>query len=202
MNRNVLHQAILLILISVLLLTGCGAAEQFKKNYQESTEAYYAPENLDGDTRNTGLLVIDAVTKKALNTMSLSGVAIINIDKPEKKIVFGSFQTGGLLSQRSGVVVVPNLLPGTYRVVKINTSNANMWETLYMPPTKEFEIEIKSGSPAYFGQIQARHPMGTTDRVITIKYDKNRERTSWKMVVDKYEKSKWKQIITEHIKNL
>ena len=201
MKWNTLHRASLLTLIFVVL-NGCAVTEQFKRNYQEASEAYYAPEKLEGNTQDTGILLVDAVTKKSLNTMPLSGVAIVNVREPSKEIVFGSFKTGGLLSQMSGVVVVPNLQPGTYKIVKIKTQNVNMWETLYMPETKEFEIEIAAGKPIYFGQIQVKHPFASTDREIHIQYDKKREATSWKVVVDKYSDSPWVQTIAAHIKSL
>ena len=134
--------------------------------------------------------------------MPLSGVAIVNIKAPEKEITVGSFKTGGVLSQISGVVVIPNLMPGIYRIVKIRTQNVNMWETLYMPVTKEYEVEIKAGSPVYFGQIYVRHPMGTTDREISVKYEKSREIDSWKKVINKYNESLWAKIINEHINKL
>ncbi len=201
MKWNMLHQVSLLTCIFVLL-NGCGFAEHFKRTYQEAGETYFAPENLGADTQNTGLLLVDAVTKHMLDTVRLFGVAIASIEDPGKTIIIGSFQTGGFLSQRSGVVVIPNLQPGTYKIVKTRTQTVHEWETLYMPTSKEFEIEISAGKPVYFGQIQIRWLFPSTDREIRIQYDKKREAESWKMVVDKYSESPWITIINTHIKSL
>jgi hypothetical protein len=193
---------VLLLPSLLVLLNGCAVTEQIKQNYQEASESYYVPEQLNGSPQDTGILLVDAVTEKTLNTMPLSGVAIANLREPEKAIVFGSFKKGGFLSQQSNVVVIPNLQPGTYKIVKINTQNVNMWETVYMPTTKEFEVEINAGKPTYFGQIQVKHPFGSTDRKIAVRYDKNREAESWKMVGDKYSDSPWVAVINTHIKEL
>ena len=163
MNWNKLHPATLLICLTAVLLSGCGITEKIKSNYQVTIESYYAPDDLNADTQSTGLLLVDGVSEKALNTMLLSGVAIVNTNKPEKIIFFGSFKTGSFLSQISGVVVIPNLQPGKYRIIKINTWSANMWETIFMPNTKEYEIEISAGKPVYFGQIKVQQPNGSTD---------------------------------------
>lgn len=200
MKRSLLLRTLLLIYIAALLLNGCASLEQIEKNNQEVQQAYNAPENLGANTQRTGLLLVDAVTKKALNTMPLEGVVIVNIKEPGMEIVFGTFNTGGFLSGRSGVVVIPNIQPGTYKIVKIKTSNANYWEVLNMPVTKEYEIGIKSGDPVYFGQIEVKHPIGTTDRIIKIKHEISREIESWKLVVDNYKDSPWVDIINAHIK--
>ena len=185
-----------------LLLSGCAVAGQFERNLQESFEAYYAPENLDADPRATGLLLVDAVARAPLNTMSLSGVAVVNVEDPETATAVGSFKTG-FLGQTSGVVVIPNLQPGTYRLVKIRTFGVNRGlETLYMPATTEFEIEVRANTPVYFGQIQVRHPMFSTDREIELDYVKAREVNSWRMVADKYKESEWAEIVEAHIKSL
>jgi hypothetical protein len=182
-----------------ILLNGCGITEKIKSNYQVTIESYFAPDDLNSDTQSTGLLLVDGVSEKALNTMTLSGVAIVNTNKPDKIIFSGSFKPGSFLSQISGVVVIQNLQPGKYRIIKINTWSANMWETIFMPDTKEYEIEIGSGKPVYFGQIKVRQPTGSTDIELNINYDKNRETEAWKMVVDKYNTSPWVKKINAHI---
>jgi hypothetical protein len=199
MNWNKLHPATLLICLTAVLLSGCGITEKIKSNYQVTIESYYAPDDLNADTQSTGLLLVDGVSEKALNTMLLSGVAIVNTNKPEKIIFFGSFKTGSFLSQISGVVVIPNLQPGKYRIIKINTWSANMWETIFLPNTKEYEIEISAGKPVYFGQIKVHQPNGSTDIELYINYDKNRETEAWRMVVDKYNVSPWVKKINAHI---
>jgi len=200
MTREKLYPTTLLIFIAVLVLNACGVIEQYNRNYEEAAETYRPPENLNVNVQNVGLLLVDAVTKQALNTMALSGVAIINTDNPEKMILSGSFKKGGFLSQISGVVVFPDLKPGRYRIVKIKTENVNIWETRYMPTTKEFEIQISVSRPAYFGQIEVKHSFGSTDQ--KIKYDKAREVESWEMVIAKYGKSPWTETIKERINGL
>ena len=198
-----LHKSSLAVFLFIALLSGCaGVAEQFKKNYKESTESYYAPEKLGTDTKNTGLMLVDAIKKVTFNNMPISGASIINISDPEKIITVGSFKTGGVFSQQSGVVVIPNLKPGIYRIVKIKTQNINMWETLYMPITKEYEVEILAGKPTYFGRIEVKHPIGTTDRIIKLNHEPSREAESWKLVIEKYKESPWVNIINSHINEL
>ncbi len=199
MNWNKLHPATLLICLTAVLLSGCGITEKIKSNYQVTIESYYAPDDLNADTQSTGLLLVDGVSEKALNTMLLSGVAIVNTNKPEKIIFSGTFKTGSFLSQISGVVVIPNLQPGKYRIIKINTWSANMWETIFLPNTKEYEIKISAGKPVYFGQIKVQQPNGSTDIELYINYDKNRETEAWRMVVDKYNVSPWVKKINAHI---
>ena len=199
MNWNKLHPATLLICLTAVLLSGCGITEKIKSNYQVTIESYYAPDDLNADTQSTGLLLVDGVSEKALNTMLLSGVTIVNTNKPEKIIFSGSFKTGSFFSQISGVVVIPNLQPGKYRIIKINTWSANMWETIFMPNTKEYEIEISAGKPVYFGQIKVHQPNGSTHIELYINYDKNRETEAWRMVVDKYNVSPWVKKINAHI---
>ena len=196
------HPTLYLFLLTTLLIGCTAVTEQFKRNYQESTESYYAPDNLGTDIQSTGILLIDAVKKVTFNTMPISGASIVNIDNPEKKIIFGSFKTGGFLSQGSGVVVIPNLKPGAYKIVKIKTQNVNMWETLFMPKTKEYEIVIFAGKPSYFGRIEVKHPMGTTNRIIKLNHEPSREVESWKLVVEKYKESPWVNIINSHIREL
>lgn len=193
------HPATLLICLAAILLHGCGFTERIKSNYQVTIESYYAPDDLNADTQNTGLLLVDGVSEKALDTMALSGVAIVNTNKPKKIIFSGSFKPGNFLSQISGVVVFQNLQPGKYRIIKINTWNANKWETIFMPDTKEYEIEINAGKPVYFGQVNVRQQTGSTDIDMYINYDKNRETEAWRMVVDKYKESPWVKKINAHI---
>jgi hypothetical protein len=199
MKLNKLHPATILICITVTLLNGCSVAKKIQSNFQVTIESYYAPDNLNADTQSTGLLLVDAVSEKALNTMLLSGVAIANINDPEKIIYSGSFKAGSFLSQISGVVVIPNLQPGKYKIIKINTWNANMWETIFLPDTREYEIEISAGNPVYFGQIKVRQQIGSTDIDINVNYDKKRETEAWMMVVDKYDVSPWVNKINAHI---
>ncbi len=201
MRTDNLYRALLYTSL-LALLYGCAVPEQIKQNYQEASELYHAPEQLFGNPQDTGILLVDALTEKPLNSMPLSGVAITNTQEPQKPIVFGSFKKGGFLSQQSGVVVMPNLQPGRYRIVKIKTQNVNMWETLHLPTTKEFEVEIHAGKLTYFGQIQVKHPFGSTDRKISIRHDNSREAESWKLVVDKYGDSPWAAIINTQIKGL
>ncbi len=135
--------------------------------------------------------------------MSLSGVAIAKLKGgPGDEILIGSFKTGGILSQLSGLVVIPGLEPGRYKITKVKTQNANLWETLNIPPSDDFTIEVKEKSPVYFGQIQIKHPVGSTEREIKIIYDKKREIESWKMVSAKYKSSPWSTIINQHITSL
>ena len=178
---------------------GCGFPEHFKQNLQESSESYNAPEQLSGDPKDTGILLVDAFKKIAFNEMLLSGVAVVDTSGLQKPITYGSFRRGGFLSQISGVVVIPNLRPGTYRIVKIKTENVNVWETLPLPITEEFEVEVRAGEPTYFGRIHVKQPFASPQREITIQYDKNREAESWKMVADKYSDSPWTTIIAKRI---
>jgi hypothetical protein len=199
MKWNKLHPATSFICFMVIFLNGCGITEKIKSNYLVTIESYYAPDDLNSDTQSTGLLLVDGVSEKALNTMTLSGVAIVNTNKPDKIIFSGSFKPGSFLSQISGVVVIQNLQPGKYRIIKINTWSANMWETIFMPNSKEYEIEIGAGKPVYFGQIKVREPTGSADIELNINYDKNRETEAWKLVVDKYNTSPWVKKINAHI---
>jgi hypothetical protein len=200
MNRSLLWTT------AFALLAGCAFVEQVNQNveqtYQEKMESYDAPTQLNGNPREVGILLVDAITERALNNLYLVGVAIANNREPEKPILFGSFKKGGFLSQLSGVVIMPNLQPGTYRIVKIRTENQKAGETTYMPTTKEFEVEISPGKPVYFGQIRIKVPFGSAGRTISIGYDKNREADSWKMVVEKYGDSSWRTVINARIKEV
>lgn len=183
------------------LLSGCAFVEQFDRNFQEALETYEAPENLDADPRTTGLLLVDAVAKWPLNSMSLVGVAIANVEDPETVTTHGAFRTG-FLGQLSGVVVIPNLRPGVYRLIKIKTWNVNRRQTNYMPATTEFEIEVRANRPAYIGQIKVRQRMFSMDMELQLDYDKGREVDSWQMVVDKYKESEWAKVVEAHIADL
>ena len=199
-HRNIRN---FLLPLFVLSFAGaCAVTERFEQNYQEATAVYPEPVDLDAAPQNTGLLLIDAVTKKALNTMPLSGVAIANLDDPETEITAGSFRSGGFLGQMSGVVVIPGLKPGPYRITRLRTQNANFWESLNMPETADFIIEVRANSPTYFGQVQIVHPVGTTDREIKIDYRKKREVEAWRKVSDRYAGSPWIANIAEHTRNL
>jgi len=199
MKWNKLHPATAIICLAVILLNGCGVTEKIKSNYKVTIESYYAPDDLNADTQSTGLLLIDGVSEKSPNKMSLSGAAIVNTNNPGKIIYSGSFKPGGFLSQISGVVVIQNLRPGKYRLIKINTWSTNMWETIFMPNTREYEFDISAGKPVYFGQIKVSQPSGSLDIELNINYDKNRETEAWKLVVDKYNDSPWVKKINAHI---
>lgn len=189
---------------ATLILNGCAVGNQLKQNFQEAIEFYPQIESLNSDAQHTGLLLVDAVKNKvlSLSTLSLSGVAIVSVNNPEKMILSGSFKTGGFLSQNSDVVVFSGLQPGGYKIVKINIMWNLMWETLYMPAAKEFEIEIGAGKATYLGQINVEHPMFSTDRIIKITYNKERELESWKMVNEKFHNSTWTEIINAKIQSL
>jgi hypothetical protein len=193
------HQTIILVCITVILLNSCGFAEKIKSNIHATIESYYAPDDLNADTQSTGLLLVDAVSEKSPNKMLLSGVAIAKTDNPDDIIYSGSFKTGGSLNQLSGVVVIPILQPGNYKIIKINTWNMNMWETILLPSTKEYQVEISAGNPVYFGQIKVRQLTGSTDIDISVNYDKKRETEAWMMVEDKYVASPWVKKINAHI---
>ena len=195
MKSNTLSKIFIITPLTLLILYGCGVVDQYKRHQNESTESYYAPDNLNSNTQKTGILLVDAISEKVSNTLSLSGVAIQNIKEPNNIILIGSFKTGSFLSQQSGVVVIPNLQTGKYRIIKVNMANVNMWEVVYMPKTNEYIVEIKAGKAHYFGQVNIQHPFGSTDRVIKNNYNKTRELESWKMVVEKYKESPWVNII-------
>jgi len=199
MKRNHLQPVTLSLCLTVLLLNGCSVTERIKSGYQLTIESYYAPDDLNADTRSTGLLLVDGVSEKKSISMSLSGVAIVNAKYPEKIIYSGSFKTGNFLSPLSGVVVIPNLQPGKYRIIKINTWNESMWETIFMPDTREYEMEIVAGRPVYFGRIRVRQPAGSANSEIYIDYDKYRETEAWNMVMGKYNTSPWVKTINAHI---
>jgi len=196
MNRNWLYGV--LLAATTALLYGCGGVtEHLEKNFEEASVPYKPPEQLNGSPQDTGILLVDALSTKMLsNKMGLTGVAIANLKEPEKPIVFGSIRSG-FLSPETGVVVIPNLQPGTYKIIKIKTANVNYWELLHMPNTKDFEVEIYAGKPTYFGQIQVKRGGS-----ISIQYDKTREAESWGKVVDKYSDSPWVTVINTHVKEL
>jgi hypothetical protein len=187
-----------LLAATTALLYGCGGlAEHMERYFEEASVAYNPPEQLNGSPQDTGILLVDALSTRILsNRMGLTGVAIANLKEPEKPIVFGSISSG-FLSPPTGVVVIPNLQPGTYKIIKIETANVNYRELLYMPNTKDFEVEIYAGRPTYFGQIQVKR-----DGSISIQYDKTREAESWGKVVDKYSDSPWVTVINTHVKEL
>lgn len=185
-----------------VVLAACGAPGYVQQSVQESTRTYTAPADLDADPQTTGLLLVDAVTTKALNTMPLAGVVIAAVDDASNEIAVGSFKTGGMLGQLSDVVVVPGLQPARYRIVRLRTANVNMWETLDLPATPEFEVEIGPGRPVYLGQIQVKHPFGSTAREIRVRYDPAREAASWKRVLDRFAASPWAPLIDTHATSL
>ena len=199
MKRNELQPIAFLICMTALLLNGCGFTEKIKRNYQVTIESYYAPDELNADPKGTGLLLVDALSEKKGNSMALSGVAIVNTNNPDKIIYSGSFKTGNFLSPLSGVVVIQNLQPGKYRIVKINTWSENMWETIFMPDSREYEMEIAAGKPVYFGRIKVRPAPGSANSEIYVDYNKNRETEAWNLVVGKYNTSPWVKAINAHI---
>lgn len=176
-------------------IVSCSFPQHFKENYQASLENYPTPEQLSGSPENSGLMIVDAVTEKALNSMPISGASIVNLLEPEAMITAGSFKQGGLFSDLSGVVVFSNLKPGNYRIVKIKTQNANMWEVLSLPNSKEFEIEVVEGKVSYLGQIKIKHPFATTKREISLEYQASRESEALNITVTKFNQSSWAPII-------
>lgn len=192
-------RAMLVVSVFASALGGCAATEELQSSFRESTTTYSPPANLNADPQSTGLLLVDAITRKPLNEMPLSGAVITEVNNPGKTIQAGSFQTGGFLSPLSGIVVFSDLAPGTYRIVKIRTQNINMWETIELPNNDEYLIKVSAGTPAYFGRIEVKHPFGTTKREVTLKHDKSREGESWKMVVSKYGESPWAEPINRRI---
>lgn len=196
MKKGLLYVTFLFSITS--LMYGCAGVDEALKGHFEETSVYYvAPKQLNGSPQETGILLVDAISTRMLsNKMPLTGVAITNIKEPEKLIAFGSISTG-FLSPSSGVVVIPNLRPGTYKIIKIKVANVNFWELLHMPNTKDFEVEIYAGKPTYFGQVQAKR-----DNSISIQYDKAREAESWGKVVDAYSDSPWVTLINTYIKEL
>jgi hypothetical protein len=183
------------------MVNGCAVGEQFQKNIQESKESYPPPKDLNCE-KDKGLLLVDAITSRPGNTLSLIGAAIINTNDPGKVILSGAFKTGGLLSQTSGVVVFPNLTPGTYKILKIHMWNVNMWETLYMPTTTEFEIKIEPDKAYYFGQISAHQKFGgSVDRKIEVKFSLDRKTKSWGKVIEKFPDSPCLPIIQKHLES-
>jgi hypothetical protein len=166
-------------------------------NYRESMQTYPVPDRLAGKPADSGLLLIHAVSKKALNTLPLSGVAIAPVEDATAMILAGSFKSGGLLSQPSGVVVFDALSPGRYRVVRIRTENVNMWETVELPSDADYEFERRPGSLVYLGQIEVRHPVGTATRTFTFNRNADREAAAWKMVLNRYPDSDWTSALGE-----
>lgn len=187
-----------LVLSALVMVGGCAVGEQFQRNVQESMESYPPPKDLGCD-KGKGLLLVDAVSSKPGNTLSLLGAAIVNTNDPGKTILSGAFKTGGPLSPTSGVVIFPNLTPGTYKILKIHMWNVNMWETLYVPTTKEFEITIEPDKAYYFGQISAHQKFGSIERSIEVKLNPDRKIKSWGKVIEKFPDSSCLPIIREQI---
>jgi len=190
---------LLLILPNVMMFNSCAVVEQYQKNIQESRVSYPHLKDLHCE-KGKGLLLVDAITSRPGNTLSLNGAAIINIAAPEKIILSGSFNTAGFLSPLSGVVVFPRLDAATYRVLKINMWNVNMWETLYMPPTEEFEITVEADKAYYLGLISARQtPGGAMNRKIEIRLMPDRELDSWQKLINKFPDSNCLAVVRRHI---
>jgi len=198
MKRSNKYLRVLICCVAILILNSCAVGEQLKRNYQEATETYPPVVTINSDIQKTGILLVDAAEKKS----SLSGIAVVNLNNPEQVILSGSFKTGGFLSPNSGVSVLSGLHSGKYRLIKVLMRSQKMWETIYMPSTKEFEVEIDAGRAVYMGQIDIEHPMFSTDRIIKINYTKERELDSWKMVNEKFNNSTWKEIINSNMENL
>ncbi len=205
-HRNI--PKILLSLFVFVFINSCALpAAIIAQAQQMETFSYYAPEDLNGDAQNTGLLLIDAVRKDGflLPSWGLSGVTIASLNEPGKEISIGSFNTGGFFGRDSGVVIIPGLTPGLYRIIRASSqyvdlqANVSFQETLKLP-IGNIAIEVKANTPVYYGQIQLLK--GSTGRKMKLKYEKKREIESWKMVSDKYNDSPWVTIIDEHIKNL
>lgn len=195
--RKGLIYGLLLFTITSLMYGCAGVGESLKEYFEEASTSYNPPAQLNGSIQETGILLVDAISTRMLfNKMALTGVAIVNIKDPEKLLVVGAISSG-FMSPSSGVVVIPNLWPGTYKIIKIKTANANYREVLYMPNTKDFEVDVYAGKPTYFGQIQA-----SRDNSISIQYGKAREAESWLKVVDRYSDSSWISLINTHIKEL
>lgn len=162
-------------------------------------ENYPVRDNLDANVGQTGLLLVDAVGKKALNTLHLTGAAIEAADAPGTLILAGSFRSGGVFSQSRGVVLFDGLAPGRYRLVKVKVENANQWESVLLPDEADYAVDIEAGSVAYVGQIEVRHPMGTTRRDFTINHNPDREKAAWQMVLERYGESAWSQPIAQRL---
>jgi hypothetical protein len=194
------YALLFLVLSTVVMVNGCAVGEQYQRHIKESMESYPPPKDLNCE-KEKGLLLVDAISKKPGNTLSLSGAAIFNVDDPGKTILSGDFKTGGPLSPTSGVVVFPNLNPGTYRVLKIHMWNVNMWETLFMPTTKEFEIKIEPDKAYYFGQISVQQKFGSIERNIEVKSSPDRKVKSWGKVTEKFPDSSCLPIIREQMES-
>ena len=50
---------VLLLPFLLVLLNGCAVTEQIKQNYQEASESYYMPEQLNGNPQDTGAIQTD-----------------------------------------------------------------------------------------------------------------------------------------------
>jgi hypothetical protein len=204
-HRNI--PKMLLSLFVFVFINSCTASVALVEQYKQvEIISYHAPEDLNGDAQNAGLLLIDAVRKDALlPPWALTGVTIASLNEPDKKISTGSFKTGGFFGRNSGIVIIHSLAPGFYNIIEITV----VWESpegdvrydVYMP-MGNIAIEVKANTPAYYGQIQIQMPWGSTSREIKLNYVKKREIESWKMVSNKYNDSSWVTIIDEHIKNL
>jgi hypothetical protein len=195
-HRN--NPKILLSLFVFFFINSCAHSEIERTHY-------YAPEDLNGDAQNTGLLLIDAVWIRGFfdATSPLGGVTISGHGK---EISTGSFGTG-FLGMMRGAIIIPGLTPGFYRIIrgslKIKTAATVM--NIEFPLESSMggnAIEVKANTIVYFGQIQIRDTVFPRSREIKLEYDKGREIESWKMVSNKYNDSPWVTIIDEHIKNL
>lgn len=196
-----IRSTLILTIIVVTMLTSCAVTEQYKNYFKETSEIYEQTKDLNANIDTTGLILIDAVSSKTGNKLSLIGVEIFDTQSPDNSILRASFNSGFLMTN-TGVVVIKDIQPGTYRINKLKFWNVNLTEIVYVPKTSEYEVKVIARKPTYFGQINVRQSFGSADREYEIKYDKVGEVEAWKKVLSKYEKSSWAKTIQAYLNGL
>lgn len=177
-----------LSLILPVVLWGCGVARQFQEGVQESMTLYPSPGALACDD-STGLLLIDAVSTRPLQTLGLRGAAIYDVRSPDDDRLSGAFNTGGLLPSGSGLVAFQGLPEGTYRVSRLRLANPNYEETLQLPATSTYEVRIEPGKIHYFGKVRAHRRVGPNPPEVAVNRDVEAEQEAWTKVLGRFDDS-------------
>ena len=186
----------------VFLIIGVAAVEDAAPGLFGDEDVYLTVKSLGTDTQGTGLLLVDAIKKSTRGSSGPEGVTVVSVSDPAKAFKAGRFKQGGWLSQDAGLVVVPGLPPGTYRITKAKVISGQEWETLDLPGIEDLKVDIVAGKPVYVGQLTIRHPIGTLRREFDLRYDKAREAKCWKVVTTSFSDSPWVEKINEHLRSL
>jgi hypothetical protein len=173
--------------------------EQSCATIKESSNLYPpAPKMLDSDRASSGILVVEAKLKAALNSFDLIGVLLARDGNCTELRRAGTMRGKGLKK----LVMFHDLVPGMYTIELLKGENVNGYMTAPVPRLPEYAVEIKAGELTYVGTLMARKKIGRKPPTIDLEYDRSREIEVWTRFRAYYGESSWSEAAAEHIESL